>query len=1183
MSAQRRWSVILAAAIAIGAVTAAIFVRSGTKDARIAETAPPLTDAVSSFLPAEPEATEPDTTAVPASNTEDSEARDQSKPSGNGRIYGTVGLPAEALRGLPITVSVHRVDIESPVVVYAADPPVNVQADAAGKYEITGLPWGDYVVFGGAQGYTNNGSARLSEKEPNDSVNLTLVPGGDITGKVINETGNPVPGARVFNAGWNIGGQVRFAPRNRALASQSITDETGAFRIEHLRLSLGGEPGYRLAVKADGYATLLTDYIQAGTNGVLLTLLPGAVVAGQVVRRDTGAPIADRDVMLNSQLAVERNTARTDTEGFFFLSNVAPGTQTIDLIDNELVVTPETGRIEVNADGGPEDLVLLAAPGGRISGRVHEKVSGDGLGGITITCYERNDNVVPRKTVSRSDGTYAFTGLRTAAHRVYIQKPAGYASDHETENQEVAARVGEETADINFPLIRGLRITGQVLDTNNKPIEGVHVSAYDSKTGASDGNETTADGRFVLAGFAAGAEVQLHSSKEGLALRRIEPNGRQFTLGDKDVSGINFIFGSGGVISGTVVDTNGVPQPGIEMYASPQGPERLNGANATSGPDGAISFGPLSPGEYKVLREDRGRFISFNDTGGTINLAEGANVTGQRFTVPAKGTMTITGRVTDRGGRPVGGAGIMWNAGESVLARSDANGQFTLHDLHDRAYSLAATAPGYTPSEPVGAWAGDTNVIFVLDGVATISGRVLNAQTSAPITDFSIRYRNVRPHQFGFSGYGFTKVVDLEGRFELTNVQHGTGTVEVAADGFGSVAAQIPTVSAGENRRDVVIRLNAGAELIVRTLDSAGTPVPGAQVTVSSESMPSTQSDYQNNHTADDGTFRFDSLPAGPINVFAEHKEFPAKRVTATVAAGTTTTVDLVFSSGGSVEGLITLNGRPVANQHVSVHTQQGQGKSAETDADGRYRINGLAPGRLSMNPTINQVEGVPFQGKTANVTIADGAVTEANFDFTFGTGAIEGTIYTRPGAPLPDRAHLFVNVYGPSGDRNYFSTETDANGRYRVENMTPGQVSIQVTSESYGGKRVLLELADGAHVRRDIVLSGGTTLFVQLANPPALEQGWASIWVMPGDVVVTTLSLDNVNDFADRLAASSGFTNGQARIDRLEPGRYTLLTIFHPRRTTIDDDRDPYADAVWSVQTIDLAGEGEIVIQVSV
>ncbi|MDK1021507.1 MAG: carboxypeptidase-like regulatory domain-containing protein, partial [Candidatus Hydrogenedentes bacterium] len=304
--------------------------------------------------------------------------------TGPGRIYGTVVMPGAAAVPEDMRVALHRYDSKSLEISYDDTLLETVAPGSEGAFDFKSLPLGSYVLFATSSGHTAYSLATLTRMRTERELTMSVVPGGAISGRVIDETGESVEGAHVFTAAWDIGGQERNAPRGRALASRVSTDAEGAFVMGNLHIGKSGERGYRLAVKAEGYATYVSDFMAAGTRDVELVLTLGGMVVGQLIRAGTGEPVPDMTITLDSDLAMENLSTFSDAEGWFFMTGVPPGSHRARLVDEELIVVPETAHIEVVEGEQTVDVLIVVAMGGRITGRVYDGETGAGIAGVKL-------------------------------------------------------------------------------------------------------------------------------------------------------------------------------------------------------------------------------------------------------------------------------------------------------------------------------------------------------------------------------------------------------------------------------------------------------------------------------------------------------------------------------------------------------------------------------------------------------------------------------------------------------------------------------------------------------------------------------------------------------------------------------------------------------------------------------
>jgi len=1168
-----RWALLVTMLAAVAGGAAFYLLRGNSPDR---ETSPALSDsAMAESQNSEPTSTAPE--AAPetvaeeeAEASEDSaastSAAERRERTGRGRVHGKAATPADGPQGLEITIALHRVPAyDAADFTYDDTLAATTTAAQNGSFEFKSLPLGTYVLLATATGYTINGSATLTVERPEREVTLNLVPGAEIAGRVINDAGQPVPGARVFVGAWNIQGQERFAPRDRALASQTITDDNGAFTTVNLRTSLNNEPGYKLAVKADGYATFLSDYIRAGTQGVEFVLKPGGIVAGILVNASDGAPLAGKTVVLSSELAIEKISGTTDAEGFFFLTDVPVGKHTPALRDDSLVLVPHTAPIQV-AEGVPtEEVVLEAAEGGRISGRIYDRDSGDGIAEVQIYAYATDSpNAGRREVKSGADGAFVFKGLQAATYRVEYRKPHGYPDARSGDSDRerlVTAEVAKEAGGVDFALSRGFTISGRVVDESGKPLGEASVNGNASQGNAYDYVQTKPDGTFVLAGFSPNQQVSVSASKQGYAMvAKANTRDEILKIEDAPLTGVEIVLGAESSVSGTVVDSAGRPLPSVEVYIYrlPSG----GGPGETSAVDGSIKFAQLSEGEYGFIFPQGGSW-STSDVGKAqkVKVAKAQHITGVKIVYenPNKGGLSISGRVVDTKGNGIARAEVRLQ-GPWREVTADATGHYTIAGLTQGSYTLVASNYSYSGMEMKQVDAGAKNVDFVLKGMATVSGRVVSAATNQPITAFRVRATGRAGQQY-YVRDEFQSVRDAEGRFKLSQVEDGSTTIEVRADGFADAQAKLTPVVENESREDIVVRMEDGVVVAGRVIDSSGKGVSGAQIFIGGVPQQWQMERQRRGLSGGDGSFRLTSLSAGQAEISAAHSSFSSKSISVNLVPHIENKVDIVLSAGGTIEGRITENGKtPLAGQYVYANVNNDH-RQAQTDADGRYSLAGLPDGKVNVGASLQM--GGSNRSQNATVDVKDGFVNEVNFDFRPGNATIEGVVYAEPGVPVGGETWVNGTITTPTGTTESYGTQTGSDGTYRLDGMVAGALSLRVFSQQGGNKRISLTIADGTHTQKDILLYGGSTVRVSVSGAGTQS----SVILVAGPVSMTEFSMQHVQELYQDMVSQAGVVNGEATMAGVEPGQYTAVAVsIDPAAMS---SGDPYRGAKWGTAPV--------------
>ena len=177
-------------------------------------------------------------------------------------------------------------------------PPDQTTTDETGRFLLTGLPKGQYVVMARRDNMFMGGNPRtrqevtLASGEQKTGVELVIPSAGKrIAGKVVGADGRPVSGAVVTASQEREGYAFRMPLREGFPSSpHAVSDHDGAFAIEDLQ-----DGKYSLWAADSSHADGERKGIAAGETGVVLKLDGGASVAGVVKTRD-GKPVADYNI-----------------------------------------------------------------------------------------------------------------------------------------------------------------------------------------------------------------------------------------------------------------------------------------------------------------------------------------------------------------------------------------------------------------------------------------------------------------------------------------------------------------------------------------------------------------------------------------------------------------------------------------------------------------------------------------------------------------------------------------------------------------------------------------------------------------------------------------------------------------------------------------------------------------------
>ena len=397
-----------------------------------------------------------------------------------------------------------------------------------GEYVLEELPAGRYTLTVSRSGYlpTRYGQTRygepgspfeIKEGEAIDNVNFTLDRAGVISGRVLDESGEPAAGVQV----WAMQPQFfRGSRRLVPIGTRVMTDDAGNYRLlalppgEYVVVGIlrdtwmSDEKEPRMLAYAPTYypgSATATDAqrvkVAAGQEAAAidfaLSAMRAATLSGTAIGSD-GAPLAGGSVSLTLEMAGPSfvsmsmiGNARVGPDGTWTLKDVAPGEYTLRASGTVGDRGGETALLKVVVHG--TDLVGLALttdPGVLLSGRVSTD-TGERLpaGQLTVsTGLVTMENPQVRGTPGKDDGVVAADGtfLRKSPSGAVVIRvsglPRGWGlksvllGGRDYVGAPIEVRPGQPVSGIRaivsqrFPTLRG-----RVTNDQNAPAEGVAI------------------------------------------------------------------------------------------------------------------------------------------------------------------------------------------------------------------------------------------------------------------------------------------------------------------------------------------------------------------------------------------------------------------------------------------------------------------------------------------------------------------------------------------------------------------------------------------------------------------------------------------------------------------------------------------------------------------------------------
>ncbi|HSF39273.1 MAG TPA: carboxypeptidase-like regulatory domain-containing protein [Thermoanaerobaculia bacterium] len=367
-------------------------------------------------------------------------------------------------------------------------------ADGDGIYLLDGVPPGPRTLAASAEGYRRT-VRDLDVKAGENALDFDLETGLEISGRVVDDSGSPVAGARVS----------LYPSVPSPDMPQMLTGADGVFRFAGLT-----EGSFRLSANKAGYAggrgeaVTLTD---SSVTSLEIKLAPGGEITGHI----SGLPF-DQLAKVRVFANWEGNAGRVDPEGNYRISNLRPGEWEVRAVVPDSALHAK-GMVTL-PPGAPEARLDLRFGGGfELRGFVTR--NGSPLPGASVSLRHLGDRpALPLTASTDTGGVFVLRGLEAGDWEMEVTHASG-----KTRHEEKLEITGDREVRID---LRTASLAGRVLDASGAgPVPGAKVSLE-----GTDGQpvflaDTTSDSRgaFRLSEISEGAWT-LRVAKDGYASAR---------------------------------------------------------------------------------------------------------------------------------------------------------------------------------------------------------------------------------------------------------------------------------------------------------------------------------------------------------------------------------------------------------------------------------------------------------------------------------------------------------------------------------------------------------------------------------------------------------------------------------------------------------------------------------------
>ena len=407
----------------------------------------------------------------------------------------------------------------------ALSNPRDASTGLEGEYEIGELPAGRYTITVTRSGFlpAQYGQRKYGEQGKPlevadgatlDAIDFTLERAGVISGRVTDETGEPVGNAAIYSM------RSQFYRGRRQLVPiiggnvHATTDESGMFRLASVppgeyvilatfretwtsddkdRHTLGYAPSYYPGTARVADAQRIKVAAAQEATGIDFSLVPGrtAVISGTVTATD-GAPFAGASISLVTEVMGPEGgstgfagNTRAAADGRFTLRDVSPGQYTLRATGAVGDRGTESASAPVIVAGTDVDVTLAADGGGLLAGRVITD-TGDALPSPAPRVTTQSPIFDQRTTplpagedgLVREGGRFARRTISGPALVRIGGLPSGWAlkrvtlGDRDVTDAPVDIRAGQTLADVTLIVSNRLpSLSGTVTDAAGRPAD----------------------------------------------------------------------------------------------------------------------------------------------------------------------------------------------------------------------------------------------------------------------------------------------------------------------------------------------------------------------------------------------------------------------------------------------------------------------------------------------------------------------------------------------------------------------------------------------------------------------------------------------------------------------------------------------------------------------------------------
>jgi RNA polymerase sigma-70 factor (ECF subfamily) len=464
--------------------------------------------------------------------------------------------------------------------------------------------------------------------------------------------------------------------------------------------------------------------------------------------------------------------------------------------------------------------------------------------------------------------------------------------------------------------------------------------------------------------------------------------------------------------------------------------------------DGVFSFPELMPTKYTIYARSRDGNARV-ELGGDITLHPGETRRG--IDIVYELGNPLMGTILDSDGKPVEGVQITAvpkiqpvNRSAGLLAfngRSGKDGRFKIDGIpNEPGYevSMQLDHVEYKQILRAGVIVDGTEQNFTFYKNPTIKGHLKDAVTGLPIERF--RMTNWVGGAEGkdeslLRAVRWTLENNPDGAFKISAMGFNDISIAVSAPGYLTKAHYLEGVQPGSTVQDVEIRMDPVEPIHGRVVDSAGQPVPDARIYlgypnyVIGESAGRVVGFEGVTQTDLNGMFTLTEY-AKSMSVLSTHK--PGYAPAWTELTFPTSFIEMVLTTGATIDGVITYDGIPVESHEARISVLVNEKGLAQVygENDGRFTVDNIPQGILTLGIQLEKDGLQRYLERDIHVSVGGLTGLAINFETAYDS-FIEGKLTVDGVTGM--RAYLQAVVHFDNGDRISYGVAAGQDGQYRL------------------------------------------------------------------------------------------------------------------------------------------------------